>query len=135
MSNVVKFTFEQNNDKEIDINGELYNIPMDDESKDKYVIATKRFGRGATEISEMNTNLLDLSDEEVKALTVKQRKLMSDLIESVLGEGSFKKMYALAGQSVNNLMPLAQELLRLISDVDADQFEEIQNKYLQNGKK
>lgn len=135
MSNVVKFTFEQNKDKEIDINGELYNIPMDDESKDQYVIATRNFGQGAKEIAEMNVNLTELSDEEIKALTDKQRKLMKDLIESVLGKGSFKKMYDLAGKSVNNLMPLAHELLRLISDVSEDQFEEIQNKYLQNGKK
>lgn len=135
MSNVVKFNFEKNPDKEIDINGELYNIPMDDESKDKYVIATRNFGQGAKEIAEMNVNLIELSDEEVKALTVKQRGLMSDLIEAVLGKGTFKKMYALAGKSVNNLMPLAQELLRLTSDVSEDQLEEIQNKYLQNGKK
>lgn len=135
MSKVVQFNFEKNHDKEIDINGTVYSIPMDDASKEKYVKATKRFGLAGDEIANANTNLLDMSDEEIEALTVKQCDTMKDLIESILGEGTFETMYNLAGKSALKLMPLAQELLRLVSDLDDESYAEITNKYLQNGKK
>lgn len=135
MSKVVQFNFEKSNDKEIEINGELHNIPMDDESKDKYVIATRNFGQAAEEFQGMSLDLMAYSDEEIKALTDRQREVMKDLIEAILGKGKFKTMYALAGKSVMNLMPLAQELIRLVSDVDRETYEAELNKYLQNGKK
>ena len=135
MSKVVQFNFEKNNDKEIEINGELYSIPMDDESKEKYILATKKFGQAAQEVADSEVNMLELSDEDIKALTVKQVEMMKELIEAILGKGKFKIMYALAGKSAIKLMPLAQELLRLVSDLDDETYAEVTNKYLQNGKK
>lgn len=135
MSKVVQFNFEKSNDKEIEINGELYKIPMDDDSKDKYIIATRNFGKVAQDVSDGSQDLLAMSDEEIKALTEKQRDAMSELIDTILGAGMFSTMYKLAGKSVINLMPLAQELLKLVSAVDDDQLKAIQKQYLQNGKK
>lgn len=134
MSKVVQFNFEKNNDKEIEINGELYTIPMDDESKEKYILAVKRFGLASEEVSKGHDDLLNTSDEDIKALTVKQVEVMKDLIESILGKGKFKIMYNLAGKSAIKLMPLAQELLRLVSEVDEATYQENLNKYMQNGK-
>ncbi|AXN58353.1 hypothetical protein HWB81_gp44 [Bacillus phage Wes44] len=135
MSKVVQFNFEKNHDKEIDINGTVYSIPMDDTSKEKYVKATKKFGIAGEEIAKSSASLLDMSDEEISALTAKQCDMMKDLIETILGKGTFKTMYALAGKSALKLMPLAQELLRLVSDLDEETYAQVTNKYLQNGKK
>ncbi|UZT28570.1 hypothetical protein vBBceSLY5_0015 [Bacillus phage vB_BceS_LY5] len=135
MSKVVQFNFEKNNDKEIEINGTLHTIPMDDDSKDKYVIATKNFGQAAEEFKDMDFNMISYSDDEIRALTDRQREVMKNLIEAILGKGTFKTMYALAGKSVLNLMPLAQELIRLVSEVDPETYEAELNNYLKNGKK
>lgn len=135
MNNVVQFNFEKNTDKEIEINGELFTIPMDDESKAKHIIATKKFGLASQEVATSNENLLDMSDEEIQNLATKQREMMKDLIEAILGKNTFAKMYKLAGKSAIKLMPLAQELLRLVADVDEETYQANLNKYLQNGKK
>lgn len=135
MSKVVQFNFEKNHDKEIEINGVLYSIPMDDESKDKYILAVQKFGHTATDVIEPDVKILDMNETELKEFTNKQREAMKALIESILGKGKFKIMYDLAGRSVMKLLPLAQELMKLVSDVDDETYAAELNKYLQNGKK
>lgn len=135
MSKVVQFNFEKNTDKEIEINGVLYSIPMDDESKDKYILAVQKFGQTAEDVTAPNLSILAMTEEELKAFTGKQRESMKALIEAILGKGKFKVMYDLAGRSVIKLMPLVRELMKLVSDVDDETYEAELNKYLQNGKK
>lgn len=135
MSNVVKFNFEKDISKSIEINGELYVLPMDDDSKERYMIATQKFGQLAQEIKEQGSNLVELSPDEIKEITVKQRELFKAIIEDTLGEGKFEVVYNLAGRSAIKLLPLVQEIMRLISDLDKESFESELNKYLQNGKK
>lgn len=135
MSKVVQFNFEKNHDKEIEINGTLYSIPMDDESKDKYILAVQKFGQTAEGVIEPDVKILDMTEAELKEFTNKQREAMKALIESILGKGKFKIMYDLAGRSVMKLLPLAQELMKLVSDVDDETYAAELNKYLQNGKK
>ena len=129
-----KFEFEKTY-KEVDVAGELYKVEFNDEALLKYSKAFKTFKKDTEEVAESVVDVENATDEELEAVSLKQKELVKYIVEMFLGEGTFDSLYEKAGKSSANLMGLVNYLNEIYVEETNKKTEEARNKYLANVKK
>ncbi|MBO1628191.1 hypothetical protein [Bacillus arachidis] len=129
-----KFEFEKTH-KEVDIAGEIHRVDFNDDSILKYGKAFKKFDKDSKEVTGLIQNFETATDEEIEQLSVKQKELVKDIVETFLGEGTFDTLYEKAGRSSANLMGLVHYLNEIYIEESRKKSDETRNKYLSNVKK
>lgn len=127
MSNVVQFNFEKTY-KEIDINGELYRMEMNDEVQEQIMDLHDRYKE------QMEVDVEKLSAEDRKSNTKKQKQIMLEMIDTLLGEGSGEKLYELSGRSSVGLLKLVRQLNEMFEDFLGESYQEEKKKFVKKAK-
>jgi|HigsolmetaAR203D_1030402.scaffolds.fasta_scaffold47345_2 hypothetical protein len=105
-----KFEFDKSYE-EIEVGGEVYRVDMSDEKIKQYQKTFAEFYKEAQQISEADFEKMPI--EEQTDLLEKQKKTMKKLTETLLGEGTFDKLYEQAGRSTANFV----KFLMFIGDI------------------
>lgn len=129
-----KFNFEKTY-KEVDVAGKLFKVEFNDDALNKYQKALKRFKDSTNELQNSITDYETATDEEIDALTEKQKEITKDVVETFLGEGTFEELYEIAGRAVANLLGLVHYLQEIYIEESMKTAEKSQSKYLANLKK
>ncbi|BBW97224.1 hypothetical protein ACPVTF_04170 [Geobacillus icigianus] len=118
--------------EEIEINGELYKVDFSDDKLKEYQNMFYRFFKEAQELEKVDIE--KLGEAEMDALLDKQRQNMKDVTETMLGEGTFEKLFKLAGHSTWNYMKLIEFLAQTIEERFGEIKEEQRKKYVKRAK-
>lgn len=129
-----KFEFEKTY-KEVDVAGELYKVEFNDEALLKYSKAFKTFKKDTEEVAKNVVDIENATDEELEAVSLKQKELVKHIVETFLGEGTFDSLYEKAGKSSANLMGLVDYLNGIYVEETNKKTEKAREKYLANVKK
>lgn len=134
MSQVFQFNFEKTY-KEVEVASKLFKVEFNDDALNKYQKSLKRFKDSTNDLQNSITDYEKATDEEIDALTVKQKEITKDVVDTFLGEGAFEELYDIAGRSVANLLSLVHYLNDLYAEETLKKSSESQSKYLANLKK
>ncbi|HDR7601036.1 TPA: hypothetical protein QCX65_004480 [Bacillus mycoides] len=134
MSQVFQFNFEKTY-KEVDVAGKLFKVEFNDDALNRYQKSLKRFKASTNELQNSITDYEKATDEEIDALTVKQKEITKDVVDTFLGEGAFEELYDIAGRAVANLLGLVHYLQDIYVEESMKTSEKSQSKYLANLKK
>ncbi|MCD3524991.1 hypothetical protein [Streptococcus equi] len=100
--------------EEIEIAGEIYLLPLDD---DNLLRIQRDFISYGKEIEELQKVEVEKGDPDDLADNHKQQLLvMKKVIESPFGEGSFEKLYEASGHSLMNMVDLLDYLVELVAE-------------------
>lgn len=108
-----KFTFEKNY-TEIEIAEEIYRIDFSDDKLREYSKKFTVFFQKHKEIQIDNIEEMSVKDQE--KVIDKQKVLIGGMIDTILGEGSFDKLYEASGRSVLGITELIDYLSTIIAD-------------------
>lgn len=134
MSQVFQFNFEKTY-KEVDVAGKLFKVEFNDDALNRYQKSLKRFKASTNVLQNSITDYEKATDEEIDALTVKQKEITKDVVDTFLGEGAFEELYDIAGRAVANLLGLVHYLQDIYVEESMKTSEKSQSKYLANLKK
>jgi len=134
MSQVFQFNFEKTY-KEVDVAGKLFKVEFNDAALNRYQKSLKRFKVSTEELQNTATDYEKATDEEIDALSEKQKEITKDVVDTFLGDGAFEELYDIAGRSVANLLSLVHYLNDLYAEETLKKTNESQSKYLANLKK
>lgn len=134
MSQVFQFNFEKTY-KEVDVAGKLFKVEFNDDALNRYQKSLKRFKVSTEELQNTATDYEKATDEEIDALSEKQKEITKDVVDTFLGDGTFEELYDIAGRSVANLLSLVHYLNDLYAEETLKKTNESQSKYLANLKK
>ncbi|MGG0282914.1 hypothetical protein ABEY37_24910 [Bacillus pacificus] len=134
MSQVFQFNFEKTY-KEVDVAGKLFKVEFNDDALNRYQKSLKRFKVSTEELQNTATDYEKATDEEIDALSEKQKEITKDVVDTFLGNGAFEELYDIAGRSVANLLSLVHYLNDLYAEETLKKTNESQSKYLANLKK
>lgn len=126
-----KFEFKKSYE-EIDIAGEVYRVDLSDEKVKMYQKAFKSFYEEGQKISEVDIE--KLSDGEQEELLSKQLETMKLVTETVLGKGTFEKLYELSGRSTVNYMDLLLFVSEVMQEKAENLKEDARKKYVKKKK-
>lgn len=131
MSNVIKFDFDVTY-KEIDINGKLYRMDMNDNARERMLDVYDR----AREIAEQGAGKdpEKMTKEEIKAVMDKEHQFAIEMVDAFLGEGTGEELYEVCGRSTANLTKLSVQLRDMYEGFGAELYQEEKKKYVKKGK-
>jgi len=114
--------------EELDIAGEIYKLDLDDEKIKQNQVEIEKFYNEANKISNIDTD--GATTAEQHEVFDKTKSLIKSLLDQLLGEGSFDKLYDQSGGSLMNLIDLIYELADIIKEQSDKRFEDKKNKYI-----
>lgn len=125
-----QFNFEKTYE-EIEIAGKVYQIKLDDETMLSHQEAFDKYKKKADEINKMKTD----TPAQTKKVYAEMRKITKEVIEQLLGEGTFDELFEKAGGSLWNLTDLVMEIGEKVLGEVADRLGAKREKYLKHKKK
>lgn len=108
---VIKFEFEKTY-QEIEVAGRVYKLDLSDDAVKNHQKAIQKYYDEAMEISKVDAGKLNVDEQH--ELFDRMRNTIADLLDGLLGVGSFKTLYADAGESLNNLTEFVATLADII---------------------
>lgn len=117
--------------EELEIAGKTYRIYLNDEKILEHQEAFEKYQKKANELSKAKT---DTPTQSKKAYG-DMKKITKDMIEQLLGEGTFDELYEKAGGSIFNLTDLIMEIGQKVIGEFAGKLGEKREKYLKYKKK
>lgn len=115
--------------EEIEIADKVYRIDFNDEKTFEYYDAFEHFYKETQRIGEIEKD--NLTPEENKQLFLDAKNLIKDLIEMLLGSGTFEPLYKLAGESTEVMIELVNEIADIVNERTNKMKEARKAKYLQ----
>jgi hypothetical protein len=98
--------------EELDIAGVTYILDMNDEKMKGYVKAFHKYEKEAKKLAAKD--FTDMTEAEQAEATDMNREIMEEILDLLLGEGSFAKIYRDTGKS---LMVVAHIILQIMDVV------------------
>lgn len=118
--------------EEIEVDGEVYRIDLSDEKVKEYQKTFRTFYDESNKLSEIDIESFPFEEQE--KLIDKQRENIKIVTETIIGDGTFDKLYELSGRSIVNYT----DFLFLISELLRDKMESLntdaRKKYVKNKK-
>lgn len=99
--------------EEVEIVDSVYRMSLSDESMKAYDKVFKKFRKESLKMSERDYS--KMTDKEQKAAEKENHAMMFEVVEALLGEGSFDKIYSDTGKS---LLVVADIIMQLMGVVD-----------------
>lgn len=126
-----KFDFNKSYE-EIEISGENYRIEFNDEKMTQYTKSFDKFYTETKAINEIDTS--ELTPNEQIDTFKKMQEITKGIVEELLGEGSYSRLYEASGKSLMNII----EMVEYLSDIVGEKSEKLRadkkKKYLVNKK-
>lgn len=124
-----KFEFKKTFE-EVEIAGKVYKIEFTDNKLREY---QERFLSLGSEVQEfLNVDETKLTKEEREKHFEKGKQLVRDVIDMLLGEGSFNELYEKSGRSIVNMYDLAWYLVGIVNERNARNREEKRQQYVKS---
>lgn len=131
MSNVIQFNFEQTY-KEIEINGNLYRMEMDDAAQERAALSYKKVVSFTDKYSQEKIEAMD--EDTLDGIVKEQKQFAIGIVESFLGAGTGEELYEAAGRSSVNLMKLVRQLMAMFEEFAGASYEEEKKQFTKKGK-
>ena len=118
---VREFNFKKSYE-DLTINGNPYKVDFSDEAIMKYQTSFNQFHKRNEELKKLNDN--------EKEYLEKAQQITKDVIETILGEGTFNGIYEESGKSLYNIAELIEFLAEIIGDKVESVREKNRKKYV-----
>ena len=119
---VREFNFKKSYE-EIKINGKVYMVDFSDEAIMNYQTSFNKFNK------QKNEELSKLAENEAEFIE-KAREITKDIIDTILGNGSFDVIYIESGKSLFNISELIEYLAEIIGEKVESVRKEKRKKYV-----
>lgn len=120
--------------RDIQVGDEVVRLSLSDEVRNNFAFDIKDAFKKIESIAK--TKKQEQTREEVQAETDEIKAILSTVYDNSLGEGTFDRVYAAAGQSTPNCMHFMAVCLDIIHEFDEGLKKSVQtrkaNKYLKN---
>lgn len=118
-----KKTFE-----EVEIAGKVYRIEFSDDKIREYQDKFHSLGADVQEL--LNIDETKLTKEERENRFEKGKQLVCNVIDMLLGKGSFDELYEKSGRSIINMYDLIEFLAEIVNERSAQNREEKRQQYV-----
>ena len=125
MINIKKFEFNKSY-KEVEIAGEVYKIEFNDEKLMEYQEEFLSYYRKAKDINELDGE--ELEKEDLVGAFEDAREITKEVLDVVLGEGTFDVLYEKSGHSTLGMV----DVVDFISDIVGEGMEDIRDRRKQD---
>jgi|SRR5690606_3024239 len=122
-----KFEFKKTFE-EVEIAGKVYRIEFSDDKIREY---QEKFHSLEADVQELlNVEETKLTKEEREDRFEKGKQLVRNVIDMLLGEGSFDELYEKSGRSIINMYDLVEFLAEIVNERSAQNREEKRQQYV-----
>ncbi|MFD5849704.1 hypothetical protein ACFWGC_05865 [Cytobacillus pseudoceanisediminis] len=98
--------------EEVEIADKVYRMYLNDESLREYDKVFKRFRKESAKMKDRDYS--DMTEKEQKAAEKENYEIMFTVVEVLLGEGSFEKVYADTGKSLIVMADIILQLMEVV---------------------
>ncbi|PJZ00384.1 hypothetical protein CPT06_11205 [Bacillus vallismortis] len=113
--------------QEFDIGGNIYEMPYDDESLQRYMSQMRKFHKRSVEFSKKPFE--DMTEKEQTELEAAGREESKQALELFFGEGSYESIYEACGKSVFNLLNVIEAIGEFVQSKTNAMKQEKKNSY------
>ena len=117
--------------EEVEIAGDTYRIDLSDESRKRNQVKGQEISKMADRLQSISN---DFSEEELNRLFTELQQNVKPWTDSILGEGSYDKIYQKANQSVFIVVDVTLEVLAYVNEKEQEKFEKKRKKYTKKKK-
>ena len=117
--------------EEVEIAGDTYRIDLSDESRKRNQVKGQEISKMADRLQSISN---DFSEEELNRLFTELQQNVKPWTDSILGEGSYDKIYQKANQSVFIVVDVTLEVLAYVNEKEQEKFEQKRKKYTKKKK-
>lgn len=114
--------------EEIKVNGRIYAIDLADEKLKEYQKVFVKFQEDAQLIEEESKTAK--TPEEQDKFFEKSKQVLTEVVDTLIGEGSFIQLYNESGRSIMNMLELAGFLVNVIGEKTKNVRENAVNRYV-----
>jgi hypothetical protein len=100
--------------EEVDIAGDLYILDINDDKIKEYTSAFDNFQKESEKLSKKE--LESISKAEIDEFSKKNQELIEKLVDLMLGEGSFVKIYHKTGKSLMVMTDILVQLMEVVTN-------------------
>lgn len=119
--------------EEVEIAGNVYQVDFSDEKIAQYHKSFEHFHKESQRIKAIKAE--DLPAEEQRGLFGEMQDLVKNVVEELLGKGSYAELYAASGNSIINMLELVTYLGEVINEKTQKINEGRKKKYIVNKKR
>lgn len=127
-----KFEFNKTYE-EVEVAGEVFRIEFNDEKIQQYNRGFDKYYVESKKIKEKDLKKMNSEDKE--KMFKQMQDLTKDMVEEILGEGTYESLYKASGNSLMNMIELVEYLSEIIGEVSERIRESKKKKYLANKKR
>lgn len=98
--------------EEVEIADKIYRMYLNDEKLREYDKVFRKFRKESLKMSERDYS--KMTDKEQKAAEKENYEIMFSVVELLLGEGSFEKVYADTGKSLLVMTDIIMQLMEVV---------------------
>ena len=117
--------------EEVEIAGDTYRIDLSDESRKHNQIRGQEIMKMADRLQNISD---DFSEEKLEQLFNELQENVKPWVDSILGDGSYDKIYQKANESVFIVVDVALEVMAYINEKEQEKFEQKRKKYTKKKK-
>jgi len=114
--------------EEVEIAGKVYRIEFSDDKIREYQEGFHSLGTDVQELLDVDET--KLTKEEREKYFEKAKHLIRNVIDMLLGEGSFEELYEKSGRSIVNMYDLVWFLAEVVNERNAQNKEEKRQQYV-----
>ena len=117
--------------EEVEIAGDTYRIDLSDESRKRNQVKGQEIMKMADRLQNISD---EFSEEELNRLFDELQENVGPWTDSILGDGSYDKIYEKANRSVFTVIDVTLEVLAYVNEKEQEKFEQKRKKYTKKKK-
>lgn len=127
-----KFEFSKSYE-EIEVHGKTYKLDFSDDKRKEYIQEIQKFHKRFQKLEKVNTD--EMTEEESLQHFEDIKAIVKEIVEVLLGEGSFDQLYEDSGRSIMNIFDLIIYLKSIVEEKNTRNLEKKQKQYVKKSNK